>query len=95
MIDILSALAQETRFEIAALLARAGEDGLPAGAIADALGVPQNTLSFHLSHLERADIIRRRRAGRFIIYSAAPKIIDLLILHMAENLRPHTLKKTG
>ena len=87
VIEAFAALAQNTRLEIVALLARSDPGGLPAGDIADALGVPQNTLSFHLSHLERAGLIKKRRAGRFLIYRPAEKAIETLILYIAENLR--------
>jgi len=88
IIKAFGALAQDTRLKILHLLIDSGAGGLPAGDISLALGIPQNTLSFHLSHLENADLVRRRRAGRFIIYSAHEKTVDELILYMAENLRP-------
>lgn len=65
---ILSALAQETRLEVFRLLSQAGPDGMGAGAIAKALDVPHNTLSTHLSILQRAGLIRSERQGRNIIY---------------------------
>ncbi|SFO09965.1 Helix-turn-helix domain-containing protein [Cohaesibacter marisflavi] len=65
---ILSALAQETRLEVFRLLSQAGHDGMGAGSIAKALGVPHNTLSTHLSILQRAGLIRSERQGRNIIY---------------------------
>jgi DNA-binding transcriptional ArsR family regulator len=43
-------------------------DGLAAGQIARALGVPQNTLSTHLAILARAGLIRAQRRSRSIIY---------------------------
>ncbi|WP_405233117.1 ArsR/SmtB family transcription factor [Lentisalinibacter salinarum] len=64
----LAALAQESRLSTFRLLVRAGGDGMPAGAIAEALGIPHNTLSTHLSTLANAGLIRSRREGRSIIY---------------------------
>ncbi|MGA8992224.1 MAG: helix-turn-helix domain-containing protein, partial [Rhodoplanes sp.] len=43
----LAALAQDNRLDVFRLLVQAGPQGLPAGEIAAALGVPPNTLSFH------------------------------------------------
>ena len=86
-IGAFSALAQETRLRICTLLAASGDSGLPAGDISMALGVPQNTLSFHLSHLERAELIQSRRQGRYIIYSANRRLIDELILWLADSCR--------
>ena len=48
-IEALSALAQEHRLALFRLLVQAGEQGMAAGAIADALGVPNSSLSFHLA----------------------------------------------
>ncbi|MBI1329006.1 MAG: metalloregulator ArsR/SmtB family transcription factor [Alphaproteobacteria bacterium] len=66
----LSALAQETRLAIFRHLVIAGPDGVSAGSIAEALGTPAPTLSFHLKELERAGLIAQRRAGRSLIYAA-------------------------
>ena len=64
----LAALGQSTRLALFQTLVKAGADGLSAGAIADKLGVKQNTLSSHLSSLERAGMIAHRRIGRSLIY---------------------------
>jgi ArsR family transcriptional regulator, arsenate/arsenite/antimonite-responsive transcriptional repressor len=66
----LAALGQGTRLEIFQLLMRHEPDGLPAGAIAEAIGCQQNTLSSHLSILARSGLVRGARDGRFIIYHA-------------------------
>ncbi|WP_262691007.1 ArsR/SmtB family transcription factor [Kordiimonas aestuarii] len=71
VISQLSALAQATRFGVFKLLIRQGEAGMPAGAIAEALGVPQNTLSTHLNILSNAGLVSSRREGRSLIYSVA------------------------
>jgi DNA-binding transcriptional ArsR family regulator len=65
----LSALAQETRLRAFRLIVRAGEDGLPAGRLAEELEVPANTLSFHLKELSRAGLVASQREGRSIRYS--------------------------
>jgi ArsR family transcriptional regulator len=67
---VFDALSQETRLRAFRLLVQAGPDGLPAGAISEELGTPQNTLSFHLNHLSQAGIVSSRREGRSIIYLA-------------------------
>jgi DNA-binding transcriptional ArsR family regulator len=68
-LDALAALAHETRLDLIRLLVAAGSDGLPAGEIAQALGLPASRLSFHLSALEGAGLIRSRRVARNVIYS--------------------------
>lgn len=75
----LSALAQKTRLSVFRQLIRAGSEGIPAGRIAESLGVAPNTLSAHLSILSRAELIDQRRQGRSIIYFAAiPEVADLV-----------------
>ena len=70
IVQALSALAQPTRLGVFRMLVKAGLNGLPAGAIADAAGVPSNTMSTHLAVLTRAGLIVSRRQSRSIIYSA-------------------------
>ena len=66
----LAALGQPTRLEIFRLLMRREPRGLAAGAIADAIGCPHNTLSSHLSILARSGLVRGTRDGRSIVYRA-------------------------
>ncbi len=65
----LSALAQGTRLKAFRRLVRAGEDGLAAGQLAEELGVPANTLSFHLKELSRSGLVQATRDGRSIRYT--------------------------
>lgn len=69
-IAALAALAQDSRLAVVRLLVRAGPDGVPAGEIAERLGVPPATLSFHLSQLGHAGLVSSRREGRSILYAA-------------------------
>ncbi len=64
-----AALAQPTRLAAFRLLLEAGPAGMAAGAVAEALAVPHNTLSTHLAILERARLVSCVRAGRSQIYS--------------------------
>ncbi|HEX7931450.1 MAG TPA: metalloregulator ArsR/SmtB family transcription factor [Sphingomicrobium sp.] len=66
----LSALAHGHRLAVFRLLVKAGFEGLPAGEIAREVGVLPNTLSTHLNILGHAGLIRSRREGRSVIYSA-------------------------
>jgi ArsR family transcriptional regulator len=66
----LAALGQPTRLEIFRLLMRREPGGLAAGAIADAIGCPHNTLSTHLTILARSGLVRGTRDGRSIVYRA-------------------------
>ncbi len=67
-IEALSALAQSTRLDAFRLLVRHEPEGMAAGALADALEVPANTMSSHLGILTRAGLVTAERRGRSIIY---------------------------
>ena len=84
-VEALGALAQEHRLALFRLLVQAGDDGMPAGAIAEALGVPNSTLSFHLAHLTRAGLIQQRRQGRSLIYTADYAAMNALVGYLMEN----------
>lgn len=81
----LAALAQDHRLALFRLLVQAGPPGMAAGAIADALSIPNSSLSFHLAALERAGLIVRRRSGRSLIYSADFAAMDGLVAFLMEN----------
>lgn len=78
-ISMFAALSQETRLSVFRLLVKAGPSGLPAGALSDELGIPHNTLSFHLNHLSNAGIVTSRREGRSVIYAASFDTVRNLI----------------
>ena len=84
-ITALGALAQEHRLALFRLLVQAGTDGLAAGALAGALGVPNSSLSFHLAQLNRAGLIDQRRDGRSLIYSANYAAMNRLLGYLTEN----------
>jgi len=65
----LAALAHETRLDLIRLLMPAGEAGMPAGRIAQALGLAAPRLSFHLATLEQAGLLRARKVARNVFYS--------------------------
>lgn len=84
-IDALSALAQNSRLGIFRLLITAGQDGLPAGEIGKKLSIPANSLSFHLTRLRYAGLVRGRRNGRQIFYSANFSNMQNLMDYLTEN----------
>ncbi len=84
-VDSLAALAQETRLKIFRLLIEAGEAGLNAGAIADALELAPATLSFHVAQLARAGLVQARQESRFIFYSVNYDAMDDLIAYLVQD----------
>ena len=81
----LGALAQEHRLALFRLLVQAGEEGMAAGAIADALGVPNSSLSFHLAQLRGAGLISHERQHRSLIYRASYPAMNALVDYLTEN----------
>jgi DNA-binding transcriptional ArsR family regulator len=84
-VEALGALAQEHRLALFRLLVQAGEKGMPAGAIAEALGVPNSSLSFHLAQLKAAGLIRQERQHRSLIYRANYPAMNALLDYLTEN----------
>lgn len=74
-----AALGQPTRLIIFQLLMGSEPEGLPAGAIADKVGCPHNTLSSHLSILARSGLVHGARDGRSIVYRADVEAIRRLV----------------
>ena len=83
--NVFGALAQETRLSVLRLLVEAGSDGLSAGAISSALNMAHNSMSFHLSQLKTADLIRAQKKGRSIIYQANFEQISSLIQFLLDD----------
>jgi ArsR family transcriptional regulator, arsenate/arsenite/antimonite-responsive transcriptional repressor len=84
-VEGLGSLAQETRLSIYRLLVKRGPKGLAAGAIAEVLGVPGSSLSFHLHHLMRAGLITQERKSRQLIYAAHFGRMNALVAFLTEN----------
>lgn len=85
VIRALGALAQEHRLAAFRLLVQAGSDGMAAGALADALGVPASSMSFHLAQLTNAGLITQTRQGRSLIYTADYAAMNALMGYLTEN----------
>ncbi|MGA9581660.1 MAG: metalloregulator ArsR/SmtB family transcription factor [Allosphingosinicella sp.] len=84
-INALAALAQEHRLAVFRLLVQAGEKGMAAGAIAEALGMPASSLSFHLGQLRLAKLIQQERRHRSLIYRADYAAMNGLVAYLLEN----------
>ena len=85
VVRALGALAQPVRLQVFRALVVAGSQGLTPGTMAEALGVPQNSLSFHLKELSNAGLVTQERASRHIIYRAAYEQMNGLLRYLTEN----------
>jgi DNA-binding transcriptional ArsR family regulator len=67
---MFSAMGTEARLRIMQLLLAAHPEGLVVGEIQEELGIPNSTLSHHLDKLRSEDLVRVRREGTFLRYTA-------------------------
>jgi ArsR family transcriptional regulator, arsenate/arsenite/antimonite-responsive transcriptional repressor len=84
-VSALAALAQDNRLDVFRLLVQAGPDGLPAGSVAETLGLAPNTLTFHFDRLRAAGLVTVRREGRSMIYAARFEVMNALLGFLTEN----------
>jgi len=68
--DMFSAMGTEPRLRIVRLLLSAHPDGMVVSEIGSELGIPASTLSHHLDKLKNEELVRVRREGTFLRYSA-------------------------
>ena len=85
IIQALAALAQEHRLAVYRLLVQAGPGGMPAGVLAERIGVPPSSMSFHLAQLANAGLVTQRRQSRSIIYSADFDTMNSVMGYLTEN----------
>jgi ArsR family transcriptional regulator len=77
--DMLAAMGTESRLRIMRLLLAAHPDGMVVGDIGQELEIPSSTLSHHLDKLRNEDLLRVRREGTFLWYSANTEGLQSLL----------------
>lgn len=77
--DMLSAMGTEPRLRIMRLLLSAHPAGLVVGEIGNELEIPSSTLSHHLEKLKNEDLVKVRREGTFLWYSANTEALQELL----------------
>jgi len=85
VVRALAALAHPVRLEIFRALVVQGETGLTPGAMAEGLGIPSATLSFHLKELTNAGLVTQARASRNLIYRAAYARMNEVLGYLTAN----------
>jgi ArsR family transcriptional regulator len=81
----LAALAHRHRLRIFRLLVKQGPSGIPAGEIAEKIGIGPTNMSFHLKELDRAGLVRATRDGRFIRYAVDVEGMRKLLTYLTED----------
>ena len=77
--DMFSAMGTEPRLRIMRLLLSAHPDGMVVGDIGTELDIPASTLSHHLEKLKHQDLVRVRREGTYLWYSANTAALQELL----------------
>lgn len=85
IVTCLAALAHQHRLRIFRLLVKEGPSGMPAGDIADRVGISPTNTSFHLKELDRAGLLRATRQGRFILYAVDVEGMRKLLTYLTEE----------
>jgi DNA-binding transcriptional ArsR family regulator len=85
IVTSLAALAHEHRLRIFRLLVKTGPSGLPAGEIAERVGITAPNTSFHLKELDHAGLVRATREGRFIRYAILVEGMRQLLTYLTED----------
>ena len=77
--DIFAALGAEPRLQIVRLLLSAHPDGMVVNEIQSELQITASTLSHHLEKLKNEELVRVRRDGTFLWYSANTEAFQELL----------------
>jgi DNA-binding transcriptional ArsR family regulator len=85
VVKALCALAQINRLNIFRLLVVAGQDGMYPSDMAAALGVPSNSLSFHLKELLHCELVSQEREGRNLRYRANMSRMQNLLVFLTDE----------
>jgi DNA-binding transcriptional ArsR family regulator len=77
--DMFSAMGTGPRLRIMRVLLSAHPDGMVVGDIGEELGIPASTLSHHLEKLKNEELVKVRREGTYLWYSANTDVLQQLL----------------
>ena len=77
--DMFAAIGTEPRLRILRLLLSTYPDGMVVGDVQSELEIPNSTLSHHLEKLKNEDLIKARREGTYLWYSANAEALQELL----------------
>tara|TARA_E500000081_G_C6094778_1_gene334559 strand:+ start:777 stop:1163 length:387 start_codon:yes stop_codon:yes gene_type:complete len=84
-LSILAALANEHRLKIFRKLLDAGSHGVGAGALAEATGLSQSNLVFHMHELADAGLVQSSKQGRHVVHELRPQTVRMLLTFLTED----------
>ena len=85
VVRALAALAQPLRLQVFRALVVTGPRGMTPSTMAEGLGIPASSLSFHLKELVNAGLVTQERASRNLIYRASFEQMNGLLGYLTEN----------
>ena len=77
--DMFSAMGTGPRLRIMRLLLSAHPEGMVVGDIGTELGIAASTLSHHLDKLKNEGLVKVRREGTYLWYSANAEVLQELL----------------
>lgn len=77
--DMFSAMGTEPRLRIMQLLLSAHPHGMVVGELQSELDIPGSTLSHHLDKLKNEGLVKVRREGTFLWYTANHEALQELL----------------
>jgi len=94
---MMDAMGAPQRLRIMRLLLAAHPHGMPAGEIQGEMEIPASTLSHHLDRLRQAGLVRVRREGTYLWYSAETEALEALLsfLYAECCTRTHVLEPSA
>ena len=84
-LKVFESLSSPVRLEIFCELVHSGMNGMVAGELGAALGVPANALSFHLKSMRSAGLVTAESEGRYQRYRANVSHMLRLLAFVTEN----------
>ena len=77
--DMFAAMGNDARLRIMRLLLSAHPEGMIVGDIQTNLGIPKSTLSHHLDKLKSEKLVRVKRNGTFLRYTADTGVLQEIL----------------
>jgi DNA-binding transcriptional ArsR family regulator len=77
--DMFAAMGTDSRLRIMRLLLAAHPDGMVVSEIGNELGIAPSTMSHHLEKLKHEGLVKVRREGTFLWYSASTEALQELL----------------